>query len=197
MPSAKHAMAYDLENWGGLNRASFNALISERDQVEYYYPAWRAAVQGGRTGSVMCSCECAALSCFIQRLQLHHSRVHPPAPCRQCCERCPELRNSEFLNGVLRDQYGFDGLVVSDCGAIDHIHSQFKPGDPSTTGGNNQPGVMKPGFPANSSDATMLAVRKPLFPLQCAAQCRNVWPRSAMPCQNKMITTNCAREMCS
>ena len=50
-------MAYDLENWGGLNRASFNALISERDQVEYYYPAWRAAVQGGRTGSIMCSCE--------------------------------------------------------------------------------------------------------------------------------------------
>ena len=109
----------------------------------------------------------------------------------------PSCANSEFLNGVLRDQYGFDGLVVSDCGAIDHIHSQFKPGDPSTTGGNNQSGVMKPGFPANSSDATMLAVRKPLFPLQCAAQCRNVWPRSAMLCQNKMISTNCAREMCS
>ena len=70
----------------------------------------------------------------------------------------PSCANSEFLNGVLRDQYGFDGMVVSDCGAIDHIHSQFKPGNPSTTGGN-QSGVMKPGFPANSSDYTMLAVR--------------------------------------
>jgi beta-glucosidase-like glycosyl hydrolase len=130
MPSAKHAMAYDLENWGGLNRASFNALISERDQVEYYYPAWRAAVQGGRTGSVMCS----------------YNAVNG----------VPSCANGEFLNGVLREQYGFDGLVVSDCGAIDHIHSQFKPSDPSTTGGN-QSGVMKPGFPTNSSDATMLA----------------------------------------
>jgi hypothetical protein len=190
-------MAYDLENWGGLNRASFNALISERDQVEYYYPAWRAAVQGGRTGSVMCSCECAALSCFIHVCSsTTHVCIHPRRA-DNAVNGVPSCANSEFLNGVLRDQYGFDGLVVSDCGAIDHIHSQFKPGDPSTTGGNNQPGVMKPGFPANSSDATMLAVRKPLFPLQCAAQCRNVWPRSAMPCQNKMISTNCAREMCS
>ena len=40
---------------GGLNRASFNAIVSDRDQVEYYFPAWRAAVEGGRVGSVMCS----------------------------------------------------------------------------------------------------------------------------------------------
>ena len=56
-PQAKHAFDYDLENWNGLDRASFNAIVSERDQVEYYFPAWRAAVQGGRVGSVMCSCE--------------------------------------------------------------------------------------------------------------------------------------------
>jgi hypothetical protein len=52
MPSAKHAFDYDLENWGGLDRASFNAIVSERDQVEYYFPAWRAAVEGGRVGCV-------------------------------------------------------------------------------------------------------------------------------------------------
>ena len=60
MPSAKHAFDYDLENWGGLNRASFNALVSERDQVEYYFPAWRAAVEGGRVG-------CATLPCATQQ----------------------------------------------------------------------------------------------------------------------------------
>ena len=32
MPSAKHAFDYDLENWGGLDRASFNAQVSERDR---------------------------------------------------------------------------------------------------------------------------------------------------------------------
>ena len=70
LPCAKHASAYDLEGWGsghggnfnaseipGLQdgRAGFNAVISDRDQVEYYWPAWRAAVQGGRVGSIMCS----------------------------------------------------------------------------------------------------------------------------------------------
>ena len=32
MPSAKHAFDYDLEDWGGLDRASFNAQVSERDR---------------------------------------------------------------------------------------------------------------------------------------------------------------------
>ena len=56
----------------------------------------------------------------------------------------PSCANDAFLNGVMREKWGFDGLVVSDCGAIDHIHSQF----------SNTPG-MQPGFPTNSSDMTM------------------------------------------
>lgn len=52
LPTAKHAFDYDLENWGGLSRNSFNAIVSPRDQAEYYWPAWRATVQGGRVGSV-------------------------------------------------------------------------------------------------------------------------------------------------
>ena len=56
VPAAKHAFDYDLENWGGFSRDSFNAVVSDRDQVEYYFPAWRAALQGGRAASVMCSC---------------------------------------------------------------------------------------------------------------------------------------------
>jgi hypothetical protein len=54
LAAAKHAASYDLENWGGFSRSSFNAIISDRDSVEYYWPAWRAAIQGGRTSSVMC-----------------------------------------------------------------------------------------------------------------------------------------------
>ena len=40
MPSAKHAMAYDLENWGGLNRASFNGNFTLlRSAAVYTYTA--------------------------------------------------------------------------------------------------------------------------------------------------------------
>ena len=31
---AKHAFDYDLEDWGGFNRNSFNAIVSDRDQAE-------------------------------------------------------------------------------------------------------------------------------------------------------------------
>jgi hypothetical protein len=34
LPAAKHAFDYDLEDWGGFNWASFNAIVSDRDQVE-------------------------------------------------------------------------------------------------------------------------------------------------------------------
>ena len=80
----------DLEDWGGLNRASFNAIVSDRDQVEYYFPAWRAAVQGGRVGSVMCSYNAVG--------------------------GIPSCANGAFLNGVLRESWGFSGLVVSVSG---------------------------------------------------------------------------------
>ena len=51
----KHAAAYDLENWGGFDRDSFNAIVSDQDLVQYYWPAWRAAIEGADAASVMCS----------------------------------------------------------------------------------------------------------------------------------------------
>eukprot|EP00038_Savillea_parva_P023364 m.40557 g.40557 ORF g.40557 m.40557 type:complete len:1020 (+) comp5998_c0_seq1:874-3933(+) len=95
---AKHAFDYDLEDWGGFDRSSFNAVVSDRDQVEYYFPAWRAAVQGGQVGSVMCS----------------YNAVNG----------VPSCANDLNLNQILRGQFGFDGLVVSDCGAISNIETQ-------------------------------------------------------------------------
>ena len=32
----------------------------------------------------------------------------------------PSCANSEFLTGLLRERWGFDGLVVSDCQAIEN-----------------------------------------------------------------------------
>ena len=67
--TAKHFMDYDCEECGpcnstqkgdptsgaGCSRQNFNALVSDRDQVEYYWPAFRAAIQGGDVASIMCS----------------------------------------------------------------------------------------------------------------------------------------------
>ena len=33
----------------------------------------------------------------------------------------PNCANPDYLNNLLRDKWGFDGFVVSDCGAIDDI----------------------------------------------------------------------------
>lgn len=68
--TAKHFQAYDCENCRALgdscmpnsnhscstDRTKFNALVSKQDQVEYYWPAWKAAAGAG-VRSVMCSCE--------------------------------------------------------------------------------------------------------------------------------------------
>ena len=48
MPNTDHSC--------GTDRTSFNANVSQQDQVEYYWPAWRAAAAGGKIESVMCSC---------------------------------------------------------------------------------------------------------------------------------------------
>jgi hypothetical protein len=37
------------------NRMTFTANVSARDQVETYWPAFRAAIIGGNVSSVMCS----------------------------------------------------------------------------------------------------------------------------------------------
>eukprot|EP00662_Eupelagonemidae_sp_cell21_P042124 gene42124-66389_t len=98
LPAAKHAFDYDLEKWGGADRSSFNAVVGMRDQVEYYWPSWRAAASGGGVASVMCS----------------YNAVNG----------VPSCANGLFLNDVMRGEWGFGGFVVSDCGAINNIMSR-------------------------------------------------------------------------
>ena len=38
------------------NRMTYTANVSARDQVETYWPAFRAAITGANVSSVMCSC---------------------------------------------------------------------------------------------------------------------------------------------
>jgi xylan 1,4-beta-xylosidase len=90
--TGKHFADYDVEGNGAVDRGAFNAVVNDQDQVEFYFPAWRAAAEGAHVHSVMCS----------------YNAVND----------VPACGNDLFMNGVLREQYQFDGFVVSDCGAI-------------------------------------------------------------------------------
>jgi beta-glucosidase-like glycosyl hydrolase len=90
--TAKHFADYDLEGNYGVNRGSFNAVVDPQDQVAYYFPAFRAAVQGGNIQSIMCS----------------YNAVNG----------MPSCGNDLFNNQIVRDIWGFSGFFVSDCGAI-------------------------------------------------------------------------------
>ena len=79
-------------------RHRFDAVISERDMRETYWPAFRATVIEGRAESVMCA----------------YNRVNGEPACA----------STHLLGDLLRGEWGFSGYVVSDCGAIDDIYQR-------------------------------------------------------------------------
>jgi beta-glucosidase len=85
---AKHFAANNQEN----QRGSVNVLMDERTLREIYLPAFRAAVQEGGVLSVM-----GAYNLFRGQ---------------HCCE------NDYLLNDILKKEWGFKGIVMSDWGGV-------------------------------------------------------------------------------
>jgi beta-glucosidase len=81
-------------------RHEFDAVVGKKDMAETYLPAFKAAVVEAKTFSVMGA----------------YNRVNGEAACAS-----PTL-----LNDILRNQWGFDGYVVSDCGAIEDIYRKHQ-----------------------------------------------------------------------
>jgi beta-glucosidase len=81
-------------------RHVFDARVSEHDLFDTYLPHFEAAVREGQVAGVMAA----------------YNRVNG-----QPCPASPRL-----LQEILRERWGFDGYVVSDCGAIDDIHRSHK-----------------------------------------------------------------------
>jgi beta-glucosidase len=78
-------------------RHSFNAVVSQRDLEMTYLPAFKASIVEAKAYSIMGA----------------YNRVNGEAACAS-----PTL-----LQKILRDKWGFDGFVVSDCGAVDDVYS--------------------------------------------------------------------------
>src|SRR2546426_2542381 len=76
-------------------RHAFDAKVYERDLRETYLPAFRATVMEAQAASVMCA--------------YNRTNTEP------CCA------NKKLMTDILRKEWGFDGYVVSDCGAISDI----------------------------------------------------------------------------
>ena len=92
----KHFVANNQEE----NRFAYNANISEKSLREYYFPAYKVAVQEGNTQSMMSA--------------------------YNALNGVPSTANGWLLNTVLRDEWGFEGYVVSDCGAPTYIQKSHK-----------------------------------------------------------------------
>ncbi|GJM60808.1 glycoside hydrolase family 3 C-terminal domain-containing protein [Persicobacter diffluens] len=84
---AKHFVANNEEH----NRFNGNADVSEKQLREYYFPAYKAAVQEGDAKIIMTA--------------------------YNALNGLPCVENSWLVNDVLRKEWGFDGFVIGDYGS--------------------------------------------------------------------------------
>lgn len=78
-------------------RHGFDAVVSQKDLYETYLWAFRYCIEHAHPAAVMGA----------------YNRVNGEA----CCA------SKKLLSDILRDEFGFDGYVVSDCGAICDINN--------------------------------------------------------------------------
>ena len=75
-----------------VNRNTTNVIVNDRALYEIYLPAFKAAVQQGKTWSIM-----GAYNLYKDQHACH---------------------NQYLLNDILKGEWGFDGVVVSDWGGV-------------------------------------------------------------------------------
>jgi beta-glucosidase len=82
------------------DRHGFDAKVSEYDLVNTYLPAFRASVVEGKADSIMCV----------------YNAVNGTPGCA----------SADLLQKRLREEWGFPGYVVSDCGAVNDIYQNHR-----------------------------------------------------------------------
>ncbi|MCY1704026.1 glycoside hydrolase family 3 C-terminal domain-containing protein [Deinococcus sp. SL84] len=118
--SLKHFVANNQE----YRRMSIDAVVDERALRELYLAGFEKAVRGARPWTVMAA----------------YNGVNG----RYCCE------SPRLLQGILRREWGYDGLVVSDWGAVSDRAAAFHSGLD----------LEMPGVPALTAPALEVALRE-------------------------------------
>ncbi|XP_047340618.1 probable beta-D-xylosidase 7 [Impatiens glandulifera] len=88
----KHFTAYDLENWKGVDRYHFNAIVSKQDLADTYQPPFQKCVQEAGASGIMCA----------------YNQVNG----------VPNCADYNLLTRTARRRWGFQGYIVSDCDAV-------------------------------------------------------------------------------
>ncbi|HEV2136430.1 MAG TPA: glycoside hydrolase family 3 C-terminal domain-containing protein [Terracidiphilus sp.] len=86
---------YDVHSGPEPTRHFADVDVSRHDQLDTYEPAFRAAITEGKAGSIMCA----------------YNAINGQPACA----------NQFTLEDQLRGKWGFQGYVVSDCGAVTDI----------------------------------------------------------------------------
>ena len=96
LENRRHGETFRRAQRAGEKRHYFNAVVSQRDLRMTYLPAFEAGIVEGKAYSIMGA----------------YNRVNGEA----------SSASPTLLQKILREEWGFDGYVVSDCGAIDDIY---------------------------------------------------------------------------
>ncbi|XP_059653356.1 beta-xylosidase/alpha-L-arabinofuranosidase 2-like [Cornus florida] len=89
----KHYTAYDIDNWKGVDRYHFNAVVTKQDMDDTFQPPFKSCVLDGNVASVMCS----------------YNQVNG----------IPTCADPKLLAGVIRGEWKLNGYIVSDCDSLD------------------------------------------------------------------------------
>ncbi|KAL2615478.1 hypothetical protein AAZV13_08G068500 [Glycine max] len=93
----KHYTAYDVDNWKGIQRYTFNAVVTKQDMEDTFQPPFKSCVIDGNVASVMCS----------------YNKVNGKPTCAD-----PDL-----LKGVVRGEWKLNGrYIVSDCDSVEVLY---------------------------------------------------------------------------
>nr|BAJ90315.1 predicted protein [Hordeum vulgare subsp. vulgare] len=94
----KHYTAYDVDNWKGVERYTFDAKVSQQDLDDTFQPPFKSCVLDGNVASVMCS----------------YNKVNGKPTCA----------DKDLLEGVIRGDWKLNGYIVSDCDSVDVLYTQ-------------------------------------------------------------------------
>eukprot|EP01018_Ginkgo_biloba_P027396 Gb_19020 [translate_table: standard] len=92
----KHYTAYDLDQWNGIDRYTFDAKVTQQDLEDTFQPPFKSCVIDGQVASVMCS----------------YNKVNG----------VPTCADKNLLAGIIRGEWQLNGYIVSDCDSVDVLY---------------------------------------------------------------------------